>query len=106
MTRKQAINQSIWDQQGFTLSNTIESKTKAKGIWIRYVPQEEGTIWCFWTLKDWETNKGEFKNNGWTFCLAFLLRSTLKVTAFGIKDFALPLLTAGLEMASSMFRST
>uniref|UniRef100_A0A671K5A1 Guanylate binding protein 1 n=1 Tax=Sinocyclocheilus anshuiensis TaxID=1608454 RepID=A0A671K5A1_9TELE len=63
---------------GFALGNTIESKTKGIWMWCVPHPNKEGhTLVLLDTEGLGDVAKGDSKNDGWIFCLAVLLSSTL-----------------------------
>uniref|UniRef100_A0A671K7A4 Guanylate binding protein 1 n=1 Tax=Sinocyclocheilus anshuiensis TaxID=1608454 RepID=A0A671K7A4_9TELE len=77
------MNRLAVQQPGFALGSTIESKTK--GIWMWCVPLtliKKDTLWCCWTQRV----LGDSKNDGWIFCLAVLLSSTLVYNSHGTID--------------------
>ncbi|XP_048046214.1 guanylate-binding protein 4-like [Megalobrama amblycephala] len=72
---------------GFALGNTIETETK--GIWMSCVrhPYKEGhTLVLLDTEGLGVVDKGDSKNDGWIFCLAVLLSSTLVYNSRGTID--------------------
>ncbi|XP_065121896.1 guanylate-binding protein 1-like [Paramisgurnus dabryanus] len=81
------MNRLAGQQSGFALGNTIESKTK--GIWMWCVPHPSKTGQNL-VLLDTEglgdVDKGDSKNDGWIFCLAVLLSSTLVYNSRGTID--------------------
>ncbi|XP_051984796.1 guanylate-binding protein 1-like isoform X1 [Xyrauchen texanus] len=81
------MNRLARQQSGFALGNTIESKTK--GIWMWCVPHpliEGQTLVLLDTEGLGDVNKGDSKNDGWIFCLAVLLSSTLVYNSRGTID--------------------
>ncbi|KAA0718778.1 Guanylate-binding protein 1 [Triplophysa tibetana] len=81
------MNRLAGQQTGFALGNTIESKTK--GIWMWCVPHpfEAGqTLVLLDTEGLGDIDKGDSKNDGWIFCLAVLLSSTLVYNSRGTID--------------------
>ncbi|KAA0718774.1 Guanylate-binding protein 1 [Triplophysa tibetana] len=81
------MNRLAGQQKGFALGNTIESKTK--GIWMWCVPHpfEAGqTLVLLDTEGLGDIDKGDSKNDGWIFCLAVLLSSTLVYNSRGTID--------------------
>uniref|UniRef100_A0A672T9H5 GB1/RHD3-type G domain-containing protein n=1 Tax=Sinocyclocheilus grahami TaxID=75366 RepID=A0A672T9H5_SINGR len=94
---------------GFALGNTIESKTK--GIWMWCVPhpcKEGHTLVLLDTEGLGDVAKGDSKNDGWIFCLAVLLSSTLVYNSRGtIDNTALKKLHYVAELAENIkIRST
>uniref|UniRef100_A0A8C1JUV3 Guanylate-binding protein 1-like n=1 Tax=Cyprinus carpio TaxID=7962 RepID=A0A8C1JUV3_CYPCA len=81
------MNRLAGQQSGFALGNTIESKTK--GIWMWCVPHpkiEGHTLVLLDTEGLGDVAKGDSKNDGWIFCLAVLLSSTLVYNSRGTID--------------------
>ncbi|KAK9979975.1 hypothetical protein ABG768_013377 [Culter alburnus] len=81
------MNRLAGQQSGFALGNTIESKTK--GIWMWCVPhlyKEGHTLVLLDTEGLGDVDKGDSKNDGWIFCLAVLLSSTLVYNSRGTID--------------------
>ncbi|XP_051555412.1 guanylate-binding protein 1-like [Myxocyprinus asiaticus] len=81
------MNRLAGQQSGFALGNTIESKTK--GIWMWCVPhclKEGHTLVLLDTEGLGDVDKGDTKNDGWIFCLAVLLSSTLVYNSRGTID--------------------
>ncbi|XP_055059164.2 guanylate-binding protein 1 isoform X2 [Misgurnus anguillicaudatus] len=81
------MNRLAGQQTGFALGNTIESKTK--GIWMCCVPHpsEAGrTLVLLDTEGLGDIDKGDSQNDGWIFCLAVLLSSTLVYNSRGTID--------------------
>ncbi|XP_065122843.1 guanylate-binding protein 2-like isoform X5 [Paramisgurnus dabryanus] len=81
------MNRLAGQQTGFALGNTIESKTK--GIWMYCVPHpsEAGrTLVLLDTEGLGDIDKGDSQNDGWIFCLAVLLSSTLVYNSRGTID--------------------
>ncbi|XP_065122929.1 guanylate-binding protein 2-like isoform X2 [Paramisgurnus dabryanus] len=81
------MNRLAGQQSGFALGNTIESKTK--GIWMWCIPHPSITGQTL-VLLDTEglgdVDKGDSQNDGWIFCLAVLLSSTLVYNSRGTID--------------------
>ncbi|XP_051555410.1 guanylate-binding protein 1-like isoform X2 [Myxocyprinus asiaticus] len=81
------MNRLAGQHSGFALGNTIESKTK--GIWMWCVPhplKEGHTLVLLDTEGLGDVDKGDTKNDGWIFCLAVLLSSTLVYNSRGTID--------------------
>uniref|UniRef100_A0A673LNH1 Guanylate-binding protein 1-like n=1 Tax=Sinocyclocheilus rhinocerous TaxID=307959 RepID=A0A673LNH1_9TELE len=103
------MNRLAGQQSGFALGNTIESKTK--GIWMWCVPhpcKEGHTLVLLDTEGLGDVAKGDSKNDGWIFCLAVLLSSTLVYNSHGtIDNTALEKLHYVAELAENIkIRST
>nr|XP_055059163.1 guanylate-binding protein 1-like [Misgurnus anguillicaudatus] len=81
------MNRLAGQQSGFALGNTIESKTK--GIWMWCVPHPSmpgHTLVLLDTEGLGDVKKGDSENDGWIFCLAVLLSSTLVYNSKGTID--------------------
>ncbi|XP_062410521.1 guanylate-binding protein 1-like [Sardina pilchardus] len=81
------MNRLAGKQSGFALGSTIESKTK--GIWMWCVPhpsKPKHTLVLLDTEGLGDVDKGDSKNDGWVFCLAVLLSSTLVYNSRGTID--------------------
>ncbi|XP_056599358.1 guanylate-binding protein 1-like isoform X2 [Triplophysa dalaica] len=81
------MNRLAGQQSGFALGNTVESKTK--GIWMWCVPHPSvkgQTLMLLDTEGLGDVQKGDSKNDGWIFCLAVLLSSTLVYNSRGTID--------------------
>ncbi|XP_067217978.1 guanylate-binding protein 1-like isoform X1 [Chanodichthys erythropterus] len=78
------MNRLAGQQSGFALGNTIESKTKGIWMWCVPHPYKEGhTLVLLDTEGLGDVDKGDSKNDGWIFCLAVLLSSTLVYNSRG-----------------------
>uniref|UniRef100_A0A672T7M3 GB1/RHD3-type G domain-containing protein n=1 Tax=Sinocyclocheilus grahami TaxID=75366 RepID=A0A672T7M3_SINGR len=72
---------------GFALGSTIESKTKGIWMWCVRHPNKKGhTLVLLDTEGLGDVAKGDSKNDGWIFCLAVLLSSTLVYNSRGTID--------------------
>uniref|UniRef100_A0A671K5B1 Guanylate binding protein 1 n=1 Tax=Sinocyclocheilus anshuiensis TaxID=1608454 RepID=A0A671K5B1_9TELE len=72
------MNRLAGQQSGFALGNILESKTKGIWMWCVPHPNKEGhTLVLLDTEGLGDVAKGDSKNDGWIFCLAVLLSSTL-----------------------------
>uniref|UniRef100_A0A8C2DUK2 Guanylate-binding protein 1-like n=1 Tax=Cyprinus carpio TaxID=7962 RepID=A0A8C2DUK2_CYPCA len=81
------MNRLAGQQSGFALGNTIESKTKGIWMWCVPHPKKEGhTLVLLDTEGLGDVAKGDSKNDGWIFCLAVLLSSTLVYNSRGTID--------------------
>ncbi|XP_056600348.1 guanylate-binding protein 1 [Triplophysa dalaica] len=81
------MNRLAGQQTGFALGNTIESKTKGIWMWCVPHPSERGqTLVLLDTEGLGDIDKGDSKNDGWIFCLAVLLSSTLVYNSRGTID--------------------
>uniref|UniRef100_A0A672NPR9 Guanylate-binding protein 1-like n=1 Tax=Sinocyclocheilus grahami TaxID=75366 RepID=A0A672NPR9_SINGR len=81
------MNRLAGQQSGFALGNTIESKTKGIWMWCVPHPNKEGhTLVLLDTEGLGDVAKGDSKNDGWIFCLAVLLSSTLVYNSRGTID--------------------
>ncbi|XP_067218632.1 guanylate-binding protein 3-like isoform X2 [Chanodichthys erythropterus] len=81
------MNRLAGQQSGFALGNTIESKTKGIWMWCVPHPYKEGhTLVLLDTEGLGDVDKGDSKNDGWIFCLAVLLSSTLVYNSRGTID--------------------
>ncbi|KAI7809834.1 guanylate binding protein 1, partial [Triplophysa rosa] len=81
------MNRLAGQQTGFALGNTIESKTKGIWMWCIPHPTKAGqTLVLLDTEGLGDVNKGDSKNDGWIFCLAVLLSSTLVYNSRGTID--------------------
>ncbi|XP_058610450.1 guanylate-binding protein 4-like [Onychostoma macrolepis] len=81
------MNRLAGQQSGFALGNTIESKTKGIWMWCVSHPYKEGhTLVLLDTEGLGDVAKGDSKNDGWIFCLAVLLSSTLVYNSRGTID--------------------
>uniref|UniRef100_A0A673IS64 Guanylate binding protein 1 n=1 Tax=Sinocyclocheilus rhinocerous TaxID=307959 RepID=A0A673IS64_9TELE len=79
------MNRLAGQQSGFALGSTIESKTKGIWMWCVPHPNKEGhTLVLLDTEGLGDVAKGDSKNDGWIFCLAVLLSSTLVYNSRGI----------------------
>nr|XP_055059192.1 guanylate-binding protein 1-like isoform X1 [Misgurnus anguillicaudatus] len=81
------MNRLAGQKTGFALGNTIESKTK--GIWMWCVPHPSipgHTLVLLDTEGLGDVEKGDSQNDGWIFCLAVLLSSTLVYNGKGVID--------------------
>nr|XP_055059156.1 guanylate-binding protein 1-like isoform X1 [Misgurnus anguillicaudatus] len=81
------MNRLAGQQTGFALGNTVESKTK--GIWMWCVPHPSmpgHTLVLLDTEGLGDVKKGDSQNDGWIFCLAVLLSSTLVYNSRGTID--------------------
>ncbi|XP_076837095.1 guanylate-binding protein 3-like [Brachyhypopomus gauderio] len=81
------MNRLAGQQTGFSLGNTIESKTK--GIWMWCVPHptiSDHTLVLLDTEGLGDVDKGDEKHDTWIFCLAVLLSSTLVYNSLGVID--------------------
>ncbi|XP_065122835.1 guanylate-binding protein 1-like isoform X4 [Paramisgurnus dabryanus] len=81
------MNRLAQQQTGFALGNTVESKTK--GIWMWCVPHPSmpgHTLVLLDTEGLGDVKKGDSKNDGWIFCLAVLLSSTVVYNSRGTID--------------------
>ncbi|XP_048018727.1 guanylate-binding protein 1 [Megalobrama amblycephala] len=81
------MNRLAGQQSGFALGNTIESKTKGIWMWCVPHPRKAGhTLVLLDTEGLGDVDKGDSKNDGWIFCLAVLLSSTLVYNSRGTID--------------------
>ncbi|XP_065122862.1 guanylate-binding protein 2-like [Paramisgurnus dabryanus] len=81
------MNRLAGQQSGFALGNTIESKTKGIWMWCVPHPSKAGqTLVLLDTEGLGDVDKGDSKNDGWIFCLAVLLSSTLVYNSRGTID--------------------
>ncbi|XP_058604750.1 guanylate-binding protein 1-like isoform X1 [Onychostoma macrolepis] len=81
------MNRLAGQQSGFALGNTIESKTKGIWMWCVSHPYKEGhTLVLLDTEGLGDVAKGDSENDGWIFCLAVLLSSTLVYNSHGTID--------------------
>uniref|UniRef100_A0A672NPL5 GB1/RHD3-type G domain-containing protein n=1 Tax=Sinocyclocheilus grahami TaxID=75366 RepID=A0A672NPL5_SINGR len=81
------MNRLAGQQSGFALGSTIESKTKGIWMWCVPHPNKEGhTLVLLDTEGLGDVAKGDSKNDGWIFCLAVLLSSTLVYNSRGTID--------------------
>ncbi|KAI2667800.1 Guanylate-binding protein 1 [Labeo rohita] len=81
------MNRLAGKQSGFALGNTVESKTKGIWMWCVPHPNKEGhTLVLLDTEGLGDVQKGDSKNDGWIFCLAVLLSSTLVYNSRGTID--------------------
>ncbi|XP_056335455.1 guanylate-binding protein 1 [Danio aesculapii] len=81
------MNRLAGQQTGFALGNTIESKTKGIWMWCVPHPKKKGhTLVLLDTEGLGDVDKGDSKNDGWIFCLAVLLSSTLVYNSRGTID--------------------
>ncbi|KTF88885.1 hypothetical protein cypCar_00011313, partial [Cyprinus carpio] len=81
------MNRLAGQQSGFALGSTIESKTKGIWMWCVPHPNKKGhTLVLLDTEGLGDVAKGDSKNDGWIFCLAVLLSSTLVYNSRGTID--------------------
>ncbi|XP_059419254.1 guanylate-binding protein 1-like isoform X1 [Carassius carassius] len=81
------MNRLAGQQSGFALGSTIESKTKGIWMWCVPHPKKKGhTLVLLDTEGLGDVAKGDSKNDGWIFCLAVLLSSTLVYNSRGTID--------------------
>ncbi|XP_058604791.1 guanylate-binding protein 1-like [Onychostoma macrolepis] len=81
------MNRLAGQQSGFALGNAVESKTKGIWMWCVPHPHKEGhTLVLLDTEGLGDVVKGDSKNDGWIFCLAVLLSSTLVYNSRGTID--------------------
>nr|XP_055059154.1 guanylate-binding protein 2-like isoform X2 [Misgurnus anguillicaudatus] len=81
------MNRLAGQQSGFALGNTIESKTKGIWMWCIPHPSKAGqTLVLLDTEGLGDVDKGDSQNDGWIFCLAVLLSSTLVYNSRGTID--------------------
>ncbi|KAI7809835.1 guanylate binding protein 1 [Triplophysa rosa] len=81
------MNRLAGQQSGFALGNTVESKTKGVWMWCVPHPSVKGqTLMLLDTEGLGDVQKGDSKNDGWIFCLAVLLSSTLVYNSRGTID--------------------
>uniref|UniRef100_A0A672T9F3 Guanylate-binding protein 1-like n=1 Tax=Sinocyclocheilus grahami TaxID=75366 RepID=A0A672T9F3_SINGR len=103
------MNRLAGQQSGFALGSTIESKTKGIWMWCVRHPNKKGhTLVLLDTEGLGDVAKGDSKNDGWIFCLAVLLSSTLVYNSRGtIDNTALEKLHYVAELAENIkIRST
>ncbi|TRY66321.1 hypothetical protein DNTS_024317 [Danionella cerebrum] len=81
------MNRLAGEQSGFALGNTVESKTKGIWMWCVPHPSKAGhTLVLLDTEGLGDVDKGDSTNDGWIFCLAVLLSSTLVYNSRGTID--------------------
>uniref|UniRef100_A0A671K3W0 Guanylate-binding protein 1-like n=1 Tax=Sinocyclocheilus anshuiensis TaxID=1608454 RepID=A0A671K3W0_9TELE len=81
------MNRLAGQQSGFALGSAVESKTKGIWMWCVPHPYKDGhTLVLLDTEGLGDVDKGDSKNDGWIFCLAVLLSSTLVYNSRGTID--------------------